>query len=105
MSATLRQIVEQSGKLYSCVAAWIGSYSTAAAMWKPACSKPSDRPPAPAKRSTPIGFSPLRCIKQELYRMLYRFGGGCQPSDSTSDGIAAANIPLSVIGGHRIGRR
>ena len=34
--------------------------SIAAAIWKPACSNPSDRPPAPAKRSTPIGFS--RCV-------------------------------------------
>lgn len=40
MSATLWQIVAQSGKLYSCVAAWIGSYSTAAATWNPACSNP-----------------------------------------------------------------
>src|ERR1035438_4126455 len=76
MSATLRQIVEQSGKLYSWVAAWIGSYSIAAIMWKPACSNPSDRPPAPAKRSTPIGRSPFPFIEHTTSLMFYRLGEG-----------------------------
>ena len=50
-----RVLRRDSGKLNSCVAQWTGSYSTAAATSKPACSKPSERPPAPAKRSTTLG--------------------------------------------------
>src|SRR5208282_1734578 len=55
----------QSGKLNSCVAQWMGSYSTAAATSNPACSKPRLSPPAPAKRSTPIGFLPLPLIERK----------------------------------------
>lgn len=64
MSATLRQIAAQSGKLNSWVAQRIGSYSTAAATSNPACSKPRLIPPAPEKRSTPKGFLWLRAMAQ-----------------------------------------
>src|ERR1035441_3392003 len=69
MLATLRQIVAQQGKLYSWVAAWIGSYSTAARTSNPACSNPSERPPAPANRSTPIGLCriPLFASRAHAY--------------------------------------
>ena len=75
ISATLRQMVAQSGKLNSCVAQWMGSYSTAAATSNPACSKPRLIPPAPANRSTPRGLFPLPLIKQEPSRMFDRFRG------------------------------
>src|SRR5437879_11876762 len=73
MSATLRQIVAQSGKLNSWVAAWIGSYSTAARIEKPACSNPSERPPAPAKRSTPMGFCRINCPSCAPSHSIYAF--------------------------------
>src|ERR1039457_7288260 len=78
ISATLRQMAAQSGKLNSCVAQWIGSYSTAAATSNPACSKPRLIPPAPANRSTPMGLFPLSLIKRKPYRMLAASGGGGQ---------------------------
>lgn len=43
------------GKLNLCAAQCTGSISTAAAMSKPACSNPRLSPPAPEKRSIPIG--------------------------------------------------
>src|SRR3989338_2463333 len=44
------------GKLNLCIAAWIGSTSTAATTSKPACSNPRLKPPAPENRSTAIGL-------------------------------------------------
>src|SRR6266704_3579538 len=51
------------------MAAWIGSYSTAAATSNPACSKPSARPPAPAKRSMQIGRLPLEFTSSSALRV------------------------------------
>src|ERR1019366_5258962 len=68
ISATLRQMAAHSGKLNSCVAQWMGSYSTAAATSNPACSKPRLIPPAPANRSTPIGLLPFAFIQRTSWR-------------------------------------
>src|SRR5450759_3443877 len=98
MSATLRQIVAQPGKLYSWVAAWIGSYSTPARTSNPACSNPSERPPAPANRSTPIGLSriPLLSSRVKVYsNRLQRFRlGGPLPFHSRQIDVWLTAVPM-----------
>ena len=93
ISATLRQMAAQSGKLNSCVAQWMGSYSTAAATSNPACSKPRLIPPAPANRSTPIGFFPLALIKRSSASTSLRLD-----TIDTSDSIANRTINQTLSG-------
>jgi hypothetical protein len=62
------QMEAHLGKLNSWTAQCTGSISTAARTSNPACSKPSDNPPAPAKRSTPIGRLRLILSPQETHR-------------------------------------
>ena len=54
-SVTEVQIASPYGKFRSCVATWYPSRSTAKTTSKPACSRPKERPPAPAKKSTAMG--------------------------------------------------
>ena len=62
------QIETHLGKLNSWTAQCTGSISTAARTSNPACSKPSDNPPAPAKRSTPIGRLRLISVRNRSIR-------------------------------------
>src|ERR1035441_4326388 len=97
MSATPRQIVAQPGKLYSCVAAWIGSHSTAARTSNPACSSDLERPPAPANRSTPMGLCRL-CRIPLLPRVSRSILAGCDGFGSV-DRCPAQRISLIIFFG------
>lgn len=58
----LWQIVVQLGKLNLWVQQLMGSISTEALISNPACSSPSDKPPAPAKKSKTNGFFTRVCF-------------------------------------------
>jgi hypothetical protein len=78
----------------------MGSISTAAAMSNPACSKPSDMPPAPAKRSIPIGRlviqEPPKTWDEAAFLLQFALPDGQDRPSGFSKFRSLASVPLLV---------